>query len=108
MNTNTTAPACVVSSNELGGTPPIRVYRLDDCDWWAGESLQACLKEARAQCGEDCYPDDPSIQHELSDQTMQVMKFTDEDGEKRSFAEELSRRIAAGDEFPQLFASTEY
>lgn len=108
MTDQTTAPAGVVSSTELGTTASIRVYRLDDYDWWAGESLSACLKEARAQCGDDCYPDDPSIQHELSDQTMQVMKFTDEDGEKRSFAEELNRRIAAGEEFPQMFASTEF
>lgn len=108
MTDKTPDPCGSDSSTELGSTAPIRVYRLDDYDWWAGESLAACLKEARAQCGDDCYPDDPSIQHELSDQTMQIMRFTDEDGEKRSFADELNRRIAACEEFPQMFASTEF
>lgn len=87
---------------------PIRVYRMDDIEWWAGESLAACVAEGRSQCGPDCYPDDPSEQYEVSDEAMQRLKFIDEDGSTRSFSEELARRIAAGEDFPQPFACTEF
>lgn len=42
---------------------PIRVFRMDDMEWWAGESLAACVAEGRSQCGDDCYPDNPSEQY---------------------------------------------
>ena len=92
--------------------PRIRVYRMDDNEWWAGESLAACVAEGQSQCGPDCY-DDPSEQYEVSDEQMQRMVFIDEsDGAeppvKRSFAEELARRIAAGETFPQPFAAEDW
>lgn len=95
-----------------GDLPRIRVYRMDDNEWWAGESLAACVEEGQRQCGPDCY-DDSSEQYELSDEQMQRMVFIDEsDGAeppvKRSFAEELARRIAAGERFPQSFAAEDW
>ncbi|HSC06124.1 MAG TPA: hypothetical protein VLD59_04800 [Steroidobacteraceae bacterium] len=89
-------------------TTTIKVFRMDDMEWWAGESLAACVAEGRRQCGDDCYPDDPSEQHELSDEAMQRLKFMDEDGSTRTFAEELARRIAAGEAFPQQFAAEDW
>lgn len=86
----------------------IRVFRMDDMEWWAGESLAVCVAEGRRQCGDKCYPNDPSEQYELSDEAMQRMEFSDEDGTTRTFAEELKRRIAAGDNFPQQFAAEDY
>ena len=91
----------------------IRVYRMDDNEWWAGESLVACVEEGRRQCGPDCYPDNSGYQYELSDEAMQQMVFIDEsDGAeppvKRTFAEELARRIAAGEQFPQPFAAEDW
>ena len=44
----------------------IRVYRMDDMEWWAGESLAACVAEGRRQCGDECYPDDPDEQRFLT------------------------------------------
>jgi hypothetical protein len=85
----------------------IRIYRMDDMEWWAGESLAACVAEARRQCGEECFPDSTQ-QHELSDEAMQRLKFIDEDGNDRTFAEELARRIAAGETFPQQFAAEDW
>ncbi len=81
----------------------IRVYRMDDMEWWAGESLEACVAEGRRQCGDECYPDDLYWQ----------LVFIDEsDGAappvKRTFAEELARRIAAGEKFPQPFAAEDW
>lgn len=66
------------------------------------------LAEGRRQCGDDCYPDDPDEQHELSDEEMQRLTFMDDDGSKRTFAEELARRIAAGEKFPQSFAAEDW
>lgn len=89
-------------------TRRIRVYRMDDMEWWAGESLAACVAEGRRQCGDECYPDDEGEQYELSDEQMQRLKFMDEDGSKRTFAEELARRIEAGENFPQQFAAEDW
>lgn len=85
----------------------IKIYSLDDIEWWAGESLEACVQEGRRQCGEDCYPES-SDQYELSEEQIQELKFIDEDGSTRTFAEELDRRIAAGETFPQSFAAAEW
>ena len=91
----------------------IRIFKLDDYDWWAGESLQACIDEARRQCGADTYPDAEQEGRELSDEDMQRLMFVDEsDGAqapvRRTFAEQLARELAEGGPFPRLFASTDY
>ena len=91
----------------------IKVFRMDDNEWWAGESLEACIAEGRRQCGEDCYLDDPHMQYELSDEQMQQLVFIDdvagaEPPVQRTFAEELARRIAAGESFPQPFAAEDW
>lgn len=88
--------------------PVIRVFKLDDNEWWAGESLEACVAEGQRQCGDTCYRPDDFDQYELSDGAMQGLVFIDEDGSKRTFAAELARRIAAGEAFPQPFAAEDY
>lgn len=85
--------------------PPVRVFRMDDLEYWAGESLEACVAEGRRVCGDDCYPDDPHEQYEVTDEGMQRLKFIDDDGSTRTFAEELARRFKAGETFPQPFAA---
>ena len=92
--------------------PRIRVYRMDDNEWWAGASLADCVAEGQRQCGVECYSD-PDEQYELTDEQMQRLVFIDEsDGAeppvKRTFAEELARRIAAGEAFPQQFAAEDW
>lgn len=48
---------------------------------------------------------------ECTAEEMETLTFLDDvdcpDSEKRTFAAELARRIAAGEQFPQLFAATE-
>lgn len=95
-----------------GDTPSVRVYRMDDMEWWVGESLAACVEEGRRQCGADCYPDSDE-QHELSDAELQRLMFIDEsDGTepavKRTFAEQLAREIAEGGPFPRPFAAEDW
>ena len=87
--------------------PIIKVFKLDDYEWWAGESLEAVLKEARSQCGEDCYSD-PDDHQELSNEEMEQTLFRDEDGKPLySFKERLKQMIARGETFPQLFAAVD-
>lgn len=85
----------------------IKVFQMDDIEWWAGESLEACIAEGRRTCGEDCYTE-CSEQGEVSEEGMQRLKFTDDDGTVRTFAEELKRRVDAGEKFPQPFAATDW
>jgi len=87
---------------------PICVFKLDDNEWWAGESLEACVVEGQRQCGDDCFRPDEFDQYELSDGAMHSLMFIDEDGSKRTFAAELARRIAAGEQFPQQFAAEDW
>ena len=89
----------------------IKVFKLDDYDWWAGESLEACIDEGRRQCGRQAYPDAYQDGHEVSDEAMQTMVTqVDEDrsAEPITFAAHLAQLLASKyEKFPQLFASTE-
>jgi hypothetical protein len=91
---------------------PVRVWKLDDYDWWAGYSLESVIAAARAECGQECYEDAETDAMEMDDADMQRYTFNDPDSEpgkqKLTFAAELQRRIDAGEQFPQFFASTEY
>lgn len=112
MNSESSMPTNVGSNDQLGGTAAearrIRVYRMDDMEWWVGESLVDCVAEGRRQCGDECYPDDPDEQYELSDEQMQRLTFMDDDGSKRTFAEQLAREVAEGGAFPRPFAAEDW
>lgn len=98
----------------------IKIFKLNDCDWWAGEDLDsvksAYLREmdiTDLQGIESAF-DDP---RELFDEEMDRLKFVDGDdpinadgtpGGTLTFRAALSRCIERGDTFPQLFASTEF
>lgn len=89
-------------------TATLKVFALDDIEWWVGESLEACLAAARAEAGDDCYRE-PSDQHEVSPAAMHKLKFIDdEDNCTRTFAEQLEREIARGGSFPRIFAATDF
>ena len=88
----------------------MKVFQLDDCDWWVGPSLAACIAEARAQCGAGSFCDAEEEGREMSAEDMQRLKFTDEEGPDPrvyTFAEQLANEIAEGGKFPRFFASTE-
>ena len=93
------------------GRQKIFVFQMNDCDWMAAATPESAI----AGYEEYKSPDDDFVKEpptELSDETMARLKFTGEPGEPdagtRTFREELDRRIAAGETFPQFFASTEY
>lgn len=87
--------------------PQIKVFALDDIEYWAGESLADCIVAGKAECGLDAY-DEPDDQHEVSEEAMHRLKFQDDDGTVRTFAEELALRVAAGETFPQPFAASDW
>jgi hypothetical protein len=88
---------------------PIRIFKLDDYDWWAGESLAACIDEARRQCGAGSYCDAEDEGRELTADEMQApVCLDDPQGGARTFAELLEREIADGTHFPCLIASAEW
>lgn len=87
-------------------TAKIKVFEMNDfTEWWAGESLEACCAEAKKETGVD-YPQE-GYGIELTDEAMQSMKFCEEDGTTRTFAEQLAKEIADGTKFPCLFAATD-
>jgi hypothetical protein len=87
----------------------IKVYKMDDYDWWAGESLAACIEAARLECGAGSYDDAETEAVEITPEAMLTQMFWDDvTGKTHSFADQLAKEIADGTKFPCLFASTEY
>jgi hypothetical protein len=92
----------------------IRVFQLNDYEWWAGADLESVKTARQTGCGEeDDIFDEP---HELSDAAMDRLLFTyyeddyerEENKRTRTFRQELDRAIAEGQTFPCEFAGTEY
>jgi len=90
----------------------MKIIEMNDCDWWIGESLEACVKDYTEHYVDD--PESSEDARELNDDELDRLTFavTDENecktGEKRTFREQLAIEVAAGGEFPRMFASTEY
>lgn len=95
-------------------TLTMKVFQLNQSDWWAGSDLDSVIAAFRAELGADATIDNP---HELSDEELDRLKFVDGDdpinsdgtpGGWRTFREELARSVAVGQTFPCFFASTEW
>lgn len=86
----------------------VKVFRLNDCDWWAAHSLEEAIKDGAACMGltEDEVADEP---RELTEKEMDEFDFVDENGERQSsFRERLQSLIKSGERFPCGFASSEW
>lgn len=94
----------------------MKIFKLNDCDWWAGEDLEQTIATAMHDMNiprEDVIDD---YMHELTDEELDRLRFVDdsynydEDDPKhsRSFREQLALMVERGDSFPCLFASTEF
>lgn len=84
----------------------VRVWNLDDVEYWAGTTAEECLAAARRETGE-AYDMEPGYPQALSAEAMARMQFRDDDGETRSFSAELHRLVAEGHKFPCLFSATD-
>jgi hypothetical protein len=86
----------------------MKIFSMNDCDWYVGESLEACKTSYLEVC------EDVEDAYELTDEELDTTFFYDMDedenmlGTKRTFREQLAIEIAEGGEFPRFFASTEY
>lgn len=91
----------------------MKIFRLTDYEWWIGETLESCVADyIENYTGDPDTVDDDA--HELTDDQLDTLIFTDTDeneratGEKFTFREQLAREVAVGGRFPRMFASTEY
>jgi hypothetical protein len=106
-------------SKEIEMRRSIRIFAVNDYEWWAGESETAVIAEMCKQL--DCADKSELLREEyifddgivgLSEGRIQQLIYHDDDdvnGEvvKRTFREQLDRMILAGQAFPCLFATTE-
>jgi hypothetical protein len=85
----------------------IKVFQINDCDWVAAQSMDEAKSFYLTQMNPD---EDFSDSCELTPEDMDRVRFHDEDkpDEVVSFRQQLDAMIAAGEIFPQFFASTEY
>jgi len=94
----------------------IKIFRLNDYEWYAGETLQECIdwlmkatkydKDSDLHFGEDDFVDDPS---ELTEEQMNTLMFYDEDTDtKMTFRQRLDKLIAEGETFPCPFAGSDW
>lgn len=85
----------------------VKVFALNDYDWWAAETLEeakaAYLNETGMKEADEPF-DDP---HELDEVAMNHFRFREEDGTTRTFREQLEKMVSNGQDFPAFFASTE-
>jgi len=118
MTTSTSEPLTTETLLSVQETPgmttplPWRVFKLTDCEWWVARTMAEAIEDYTRVTGEPVEKDDA---HELTDADMDRLQFVDTDegdlpirGPRRSFSEELARRVAEGLHRPELFACTEY
>lgn len=99
-------------------TTVIKVFAMNDCDWYAARSLDEAKASYARTVHSDNYDvaedkdgifDDP---YELTAEQMDRLRFWGDADEPSktpiTFREQLSKMVADGDSFPCFFASTEY
>lgn len=84
----------------------MKVFRINDCDWYMADSLDEAISLAVAdyELPQDEVVDRP---REVSAEAMKELMYVKRDWSKWSFAEELQHRIQTGAK-SGMFASTEF
>ena len=87
----------------------VKVFKLNQCDWWAGEDLETVKAAYLAEMGVDSEIDNP---HEVTDLELQTLKFVEGDDpvpeEGWTFKQQLDFMVLYDRKFPCFFASTEW
>ena len=93
-------------NRKIGGGD-MKVFRLNDYDWWVGSDLESVKKSYMEATG---LPEDEAFDdaYELTEEEMNKLLYKDEDGSERTFKEQLNKMIAENQTFPTIFASCEY
>lgn len=99
-------------------TNAITIWQINDMEWWIGagtpESILADYMRITGCSHEDATGDEAEYPEPLSEGALDSLKYQDSDederpiGEPRTFREQLAIEIAAGGDFPRLFAATEW
>ena len=87
----------------------MKVFRLNDYEWWAAETLEeakeACLKQTGLD--EDEAIDESWEPYEIPDQDLDTLTVTDDEGSERrtvTFRQAIDELTGKGQEFPCLLA----
>lgn len=88
------------------GKEKIKVFRINEYEWWAGESLETILPIYLQETGvskEEAFVEP----YELDDHSMDSLIYHDDDGQTRTFREQLEKVLKDGVPCPFAFAFTE-
>jgi hypothetical protein len=113
-----------VVSDQTQDPLPIKVFAMNDCDWYAAATAEDAL---RGMATALCFPDGPQgiadmrneydvgdpVEVSAADMERLRFRFLDEDGEtvpesSTTFRERLAEMVRDREDFPCFFASTEY
>jgi hypothetical protein len=88
----------------------MKIFRMNDCDWMIGASLEECTAEYIENYSDADTIDDDAC--EVTGEALDRLRFRicSDDGQDestRTFRQQISIEIAEGGVFPRLFASTE-
>lgn len=90
----------------------IKIFEINDCEWVAARSLEEAKTFYLEMVSGDTSVLDEGCPVELTELQLDRMTYSDDQGDpnasKRSFREELQKRIAAGVQFPEYFATSEF
>jgi hypothetical protein len=102
MNTDTQTE----QTQGAGSAPTLKIFALDDWEWWAGYDIDSVLQEAREQCGPDAFPGGEDDAYEVSGTQLDLLYYSDEGEPPITFRQQLEK-IAPTFTYPCFFASTE-
>ncbi len=93
----------------------IKIFRLNDCDYYIGKDLDSCKKHYMKETGLD---EDEALEEpeELTEGQLKIFMFNNREGDidyfpkgELTFKKALELEIENNDrDYPYLFASTEY
>ena len=101
-----------MSTQTNGATEAIKVFRMDDCLWYAGVSWVSAVRQYCKETGVKAVDlrDDPP--HELTDEEMEQTVYVEHDLDDKCeplpFRRALELMIGKGQSFPCMFATTEW
>jgi hypothetical protein len=88
----------------------IKIFGMNDCDWVAARTIEEARDFYRTFVGKAAfeeYEEEGCEPHE--EQRINNLPYTDDEHPQPiTFAEQLQRMIASGEQFPAFFATTEY
>lgn len=88
----------------------MKVFRLNDYEWWSGEDLESCVAAAMAQyeVTREEAADDPIEVTEAQMDSLTIDDSRDGDGSAIvTYRQYLDRLVAGGQKFPCFFAGDE-